>query len=92
MGVYATRSLPIYAYLHQDSHPHDTIVDSFFQTALRGSRAMHRPPGSSMWMLLALSALPQPCPEPADLRALTSAANPSLRRSESAFRAASGCL
>jgi phospholipase C len=43
IGVYATRSLPIYAYLHQDSHPHYTIVDSFFQAALRGSRARHRP-------------------------------------------------
>jgi hypothetical protein len=34
MGVYATRSLPIYAYLHQDSHPHYTIVDSFFPDSL----------------------------------------------------------
>jgi hypothetical protein len=41
-------------------------------------------PGSSR-ILLAPSALPQPRPEPADLRALTSAANTSLRRSESAI-------
>jgi hypothetical protein len=42
-----------------------------------------------MRILLVLSALPQPRPEPADLRALTSAANLSLSRAYSAiwFRA-----
>ena len=34
-------------------------------------------PGSSMRILVALSALPQPRPELADLRALTSTADPS---------------
>jgi hypothetical protein len=43
MGMYATRSLPIYAYLHQDGHPHYAIVDSLFQAAFGGSRARHGP-------------------------------------------------
>jgi hypothetical protein len=37
MGAYATRSARL-PYLHQHSHPHHTIVDSFFHAALRGSR------------------------------------------------------
>ena len=35
MGVYDTRSLPIYRYLHGNAHPHYAIADNFFQAALR---------------------------------------------------------
>ena len=42
-AYYATCWLFICACLHQDSHPHYMIVDSFLQAALRGSRARHRP-------------------------------------------------
>jgi hypothetical protein len=87
MGLHATRSLPTYAYLHQHS-PHHTIVDSFFHAALRCSRRHAQAgPAVAYGCSWPPSALPQPRPEPADLRALTSAANPSLRRSESAIRA-----
>lgn len=76
MGLHATRSLPTYAYLHQHS-PHHTIVDSFFHAALRCSRR-HAQAGPTVAYGCSgpPSALPQPRPEPADLRALTSAANP----------------
>jgi len=43
--------------------------------AMRGQR----PPGSSVPILAALSAQPRPRPEPADLRALTSAVDPTLK-------------
>lgn len=36
MGVYDTRSLPIYSYLHQPGHPHYAIADDFFQSAFPG--------------------------------------------------------
>ncbi len=42
MGVYDTRALPIYAYLHQDGHPHYAIADSFFQAAFGGSFLNHQ--------------------------------------------------
>jgi acid phosphatase len=42
MGVYATRLLPVYAYLHQDGHPHYAIADSFFQAAFGGSFLNHQ--------------------------------------------------
>jgi len=42
MGVYDTRSLPIYAYLHQDGHPHYAIADNFFQAAFGGSFLNHQ--------------------------------------------------
>ncbi len=42
MGVYATRSLPIYAYLHGDGHPHYAITDNFFQAAFGGSFLNHQ--------------------------------------------------
>jgi acid phosphatase len=42
MGVYATRALPVYAYLHQDGHPHYAIADSFFQAAFGGSFLNHQ--------------------------------------------------
>ena len=34
MGVYDTKRLPIYAYLHSSGHPRYAIADNFFQAAL----------------------------------------------------------
>ena len=42
MGVYNTRSLPIYRYLHQPDHPHYAIADNFFQAAFGGSFLNHQ--------------------------------------------------
>ena len=42
MGVYKTRSLPIYRYLHADGHPHYAIADNFFQAAFGGSFLNHQ--------------------------------------------------
>jgi acid phosphatase len=42
MGVYDTRSLPIYRYLHSAAHPHYAIADNFFQAAFGGSFLNHQ--------------------------------------------------
>ena len=42
MGIYNTRSLPIYSYLHADAHPHYAIADNFFQAAFGGSFLNHQ--------------------------------------------------
>jgi acid phosphatase len=42
MGVYDTRALPIYTYLHRDGHPHYAIADNFFQAAFGGSFLNHQ--------------------------------------------------
>jgi acid phosphatase len=42
MGVYDTRALPIYAYLHQEGHPDYAIADNFFQAAFGGSFLNHQ--------------------------------------------------
>ena len=42
MGVYDTRSLPIYKYLHANGHPHYAIADDFFQAAFGGSFLNHQ--------------------------------------------------
>jgi acid phosphatase len=42
MGVYGTRSLPIYEYLHRRGHPHYAIADNFFQAAFGGSFLNHQ--------------------------------------------------
>ena len=42
MGVYNTRSLPIYQYLHANGHPHYAIADNFFQAAFGGSFLNHQ--------------------------------------------------
>jgi phospholipase C len=41
-GVYDTRSLPIYQYLHQPDHPRYAIADNFFQAAFGGSFLNHQ--------------------------------------------------
>ena len=42
MGVYDTRALPIYQYLHRANHPHYAIADDFFQAAFGGSFLNHQ--------------------------------------------------
>ena len=42
MGVYDTRLLPIYRYLHSGGHPHYAIADDFFQAAFGGSFLNHQ--------------------------------------------------
>jgi acid phosphatase len=42
MGVYDTRALPIYRYLHRRGHPHYAIADNFFQAAFGGSFLNHQ--------------------------------------------------
>jgi phospholipase C len=49
MGVYDTRALPIYEYLHADEHPHYAIADNFFQAAFGGSFLNHQ------WLIAAAS-------------------------------------
>src|SRR5437763_1490035 len=42
MGVYDTRALPIYRYLHSGGQPHYAIADNFFQSAFGGSFLNHQ--------------------------------------------------
>jgi phospholipase C len=42
MGVYHTRALPIYRYLHRPGHPRYAIADNFFQAAFGGSFLNHQ--------------------------------------------------
>jgi acid phosphatase len=42
MGVYATKQLPIYRYLHAPGHPPYAIADHFFQAAFGGSFLNHQ--------------------------------------------------
>jgi phospholipase C len=41
-GVYDTRQLPIYRYLHRRGHPRYAIADNFFQAAFGGSFLNHQ--------------------------------------------------
>jgi acid phosphatase len=49
MGVYDTRALPIYRYLHAPGHPRYAIADRFFQSAFGGSFLNHQ------WLVAAAS-------------------------------------
>jgi phospholipase C len=49
MGVYDTKKLPIYAYLHRPGHPDYAIADHFFQAAFGGSFLNHQ------WLIAAAS-------------------------------------
>jgi acid phosphatase len=49
MGVYETKSLPVYEYLHQPGHPKYAILDNFFQAAFGGSFLNHQ------WLVAAAS-------------------------------------
>src|SRR4051794_1051470 len=62
MGVYDTKTLPIYAYLHQPGHPSYAIADRFFQAAFGGSFLNHQ------WLIAAAS--PTFPGAPADLHSL----------------------
>jgi acid phosphatase len=42
MGVYDTKALPIYKYLHDKHHPDYAILDNFFQGAFGGSFLNHQ--------------------------------------------------
>jgi acid phosphatase len=42
MGVYDTKALPVYRYLHSGGHPHYAIADNFFQAAFGGSFLNHQ--------------------------------------------------
>jgi acid phosphatase len=42
MGVYDTKALPVYAYLHGAGHPRYAILDDFFQAAFGGSFLNHQ--------------------------------------------------
>jgi phospholipase C len=42
MGVYDTKALPIYTYLHGSGAPHYAIADDFFQAAFGGSFLQHQ--------------------------------------------------
>ncbi len=42
MGVYDTKQLPIYQYLHSPGHPRYVIADNFFQGAFGGSFLNHQ--------------------------------------------------
>jgi acid phosphatase len=48
-GMYDTKQLPIYAYLHAPSHPKYVILDNFFQAAFGGSFLNHQ------WLIAAAS-------------------------------------
>ncbi|HEV8402002.1 MAG TPA: alkaline phosphatase family protein [Candidatus Limnocylindrales bacterium] len=49
MGVYDTKALPIYQYLHSAGHPSYAIEDNFFQSAFGGSFLNHQ------WLIAAAS-------------------------------------
>jgi phospholipase C len=49
MGVYDTKALPIYEYLHEKHHPDYAIEDNFFQAAFGGSFLNHQ------WLIAAAS-------------------------------------
>src|SRR5581483_5012118 len=53
MGVYNTKALPIYTYLHAAGHPRYVIADNFFQAAFGGSFLNHQ-------FLIAAAAPPYP--------------------------------
>ena len=58
-GVYDTKALPIYAYLHAAGHPKYVIADQFFQAAFGGSFLNHQ------WLIAA--ATPTYAGAPANL-------------------------
>jgi acid phosphatase len=65
MGVYNTRLLPIYRFLHARNHPRYAIADNFFQSAFGGSFLNHQ------WLIAA--ATPRYPNPPATLRTILDA-------------------
>ncbi len=66
MGVYDTKALPIYRYLHGPGHPHYAIADNFFQAAFGGSFLNHQ------WLIAA--AAPSDPAAPANLHSIVDTA------------------
>ena len=66
MGVYNTRALPIYRYLHGANHPHYAIADNFFQAAFGGSFLNHQ------WLIAART--PSDPNAPANLHSIVDSA------------------
>jgi phospholipase C len=66
MGVYDTKQLPIYKWLHSAKHPHYAIADNFFQAAFGGSFLNHQ-------YLIAARA-PEDANAPTNLHSLVDAA------------------
>ena len=56
-GVYDTRALPIYKYLHSPGHPDYAIADRFFQAAFGGSFLTHQ------WLIAAATPTYPGAPE-----------------------------
>jgi acid phosphatase len=56
MGVYDTKALPIYRYLHRSNHPHYAIADNFFQAAFGGSFLNHQ------WLIAARTPFDENAP------------------------------
>jgi phospholipase C len=65
MGVYDTRALPVYKYLHGANRPHYAIADDFFQSAFGASFLNHQ------WLIAA--ATPVDPGAPANLHSLVDA-------------------
>ena len=51
MGVYDTKALPLYRYLHTEGHPKYAIADNFFQAAFGGSFLNHQ------WLIAAATPI-----------------------------------
>ncbi len=76
MGVYDTRALPVYTYLHSGGHPHYVILDDFFQAAFGGSFLNHQ------WLIAAASPVcdaANGCPAAATHSVLDANGFPQLR-------------
>jgi acid phosphatase len=57
MGVYDTKALPVYKYLHAKGHPRYAIADRFFQAAFGGSFLNHQ------WLIAAATPTYPGAPE-----------------------------
>ncbi len=76
MGVYDTKALPVYTYLHSGGHAHYAILDNFFQAAFGGSFLNHQ------WLIAAASPVCNAgngCPTNATHSVLDSNGFPQLR-------------
>jgi acid phosphatase len=51
MGLYDTKALPVYKYLHEPGHPKYAILDNFFQAAFGGSYLNHQ------WLIAAATPI-----------------------------------
>jgi phospholipase C len=75
MGLYDTKALPIYQYLHEAGHPKYAILDNFFQAAFGGSYLNHQ------WLIAAATPVcsgANGCPANATHSVLDSNGSPTL--------------